>query len=89
MQDIKLQNFGANNPHLSNIRNPLKAKNWWFSDIYIEIGYHYGKNKTYLELCYIRKYDCTIGRTLLFNTVEEAKAFVEKAFNGKIVEVAT
>jgi hypothetical protein len=88
MQEIKMQNFGANNPYLSNYRTPLKANNPNDKEIFLEIGHHFGANKIYLEICISHRYKATTGKTLLFDTVEQAKAFAEKAFNGKILEVA-
>jgi len=90
MQNIILEKLGANfgnNQTLTNKHHPLKG-NFWHPEIYIQIGYHFGKNKTYLELSYVRLHDYTIGAMLFFNSMDEAKAFVEKAFNGKIVELA-
>ena len=84
---LKFQKYGAENPTLSNLRNPLKAANPNDKEIFLEIGHHYGANKTYLEICISHQHKATTGKTLLFDTVEQARAFVEKAFNGKILEV--
>ena len=88
MQELKLQKFGANNQRLSNISNPLKATCYPDKEVFFEIGHHYGFNKKYLEICTSHYNSATTGKMLFFETIQEAKDWLEQNYNLKVVEVA-
>jgi hypothetical protein len=81
IEPLILENLGFRYNRLSNVHNPLQIVD---ELVYFEVYYHFGAQKTCVEICVEKPHQATVGQYFFFNSTSEALRWVANTFQVSI-----